>query len=242
MTRFLFSIAAALLLYCFSMSHTVHAKANSQDFRILFQSLCGSIPGYLSQVLGQIPFERATTSYLKKNGSSVGIYYRKKVYLGDSILPDNRALFGQMVEVNTVSHESWHAYYDQLMPRSEYKNLRQYWDRYYGRTGFLGFKNDAECFGDEAIAMYLGGLSGLYAALASAHSRGQLTPTKMRMYENAYRGKSVRGYCGGKTANREISRYEIQVALRAAGDFFPAPEILVKVLDLRFKPSFFHSL
>ena len=190
----------------------------------------GAAPAYLEPTILGVPVYRASSEFLRQYGSSVGIYFRRAIYLNEGLfLPDSLDT-DSPATLAILAHESWHAYYDQLMPQAQRTALERYWASYYG-----GSRDQAVCFGDEAAGNYIQGITTAYVYTANQYKKKHaLSPGVLRIYDSAYQAADLSGYCSGDdTAPRTISDYEKRVALGVSGGAFPPTSTLLVTLQQR---------
>lgn len=199
------------------------------------QDSYGAYPAFLNDTLRRVPFYGASPEFLAKYGSSVGIYLlsNRSVYLNRNVFLADSLDVDSPVNTAVITHEGWHAYFDTILPRAQRTQLENYWVSYYGRGG--ASRNNAICFGDEAIGNYFQDLTTLYVYAANHYKKNKtISAGMLKMYTASYEAKQVRGYCSGDDeAPYVISEFEKNVAHTAAGGLFPKPEELLTTLQTR---------
>jgi hypothetical protein len=201
---------------------------------------------FLSQVLEDVPIKHASSEYLTSYGSSLGIYYRDQIFLSSTIF-DRDGLLLDPTSLAVISHEAWHAYVDLILPRDRREALETLWVETYGAYPGVD-REKAICFGDETAGTYFQNLVSVYSFGAARFAKERkLNRRFLELYENAYKGSEIRGYCGGEAvsgqAPRTITAKEVEFLRREAGNAFPKPEELIEALKRRFplKPSVLKS-
>lgn len=189
---------------------------------------------FLVQTLENVPVYKATSAFLGKYGSSMGIYFRKTLYLNENLFDAKGVDVSSPVNFGVLIHEAWHAYYDQVLSSTNRTAIEKIWANHYGTAG-KGW-DDSVWIGDEAVGNYLQGLSSLYANVASRKKAGKkLGVTLLNLYKRDYAGQDVYGYDdNGDMAPLPISAKEVQFALKIMGTAFPDPAILEAELEKRF--------
>ncbi len=192
---------------------------------------------YLSQVLEDVPVQHASADYLTSYGSSLGIYYRDQIFLSSTIF-DRDGLLLDPTAFAVFSHEAWHAYVDLILPRERREALEALWVDTYGAYPGVN-REKAICFGDETAGTYFQNLVSIYSFGAARFAKERkLNRRFLELYENAYNGSKILGYCGGEPgtgqAPRTISKNEVEFLRREAGNAFPKPDELLEALKRRF--------
>ncbi len=190
---------------------------------------------YLNQVLQQVSIKRATPDFLQQNGSSIGIYFRRTIFLNQDLI-DAQGIQVDGAGFGIFLHEAWHAYFDLLMPQDRKSALESAWLRYYSTGGHS--HDDSLVIGDEAIGNYLQSLGTVYGFAVKRYQHdGLLKPSMMAVYKTNYDGKDVYGYnSDGVATLLPISGPEKEAILREAGGAFPAPANLLSALSQRIGP------
>ena len=124
---FLFSFSLAFSVSSFSSDLSPQMAQNTLN---QFKTLYGAAPLHLNKTLFDVPFYRATPEFLAKYGSSVGIYFRKAVYLHQEQFLTTGINVDSPSVSNVVTHEGWHAYYDQILSRSDRQKIENIWTSY----------------------------------------------------------------------------------------------------------------
>lgn len=197
---------------------------------------------FLSQVLEEVPVKHASSEYLTSFGSSLGIYYQDQIFLSSTIF-DRDGLHLDPTAFAVLTHEGWHAYVDLVLPRDRREALEALWVETYGDYPGVD-REKAICFGDETAGTYFQNLISVYSFGAARFAKDRKLNQKfMKLYEDAYRGSKILGYCGGEPGTgqspRTISVKEVEFLRREAGNVFPEPRELIQALNRRFpvKPS-----
>ncbi len=191
---------------------------------------------FFAQVLSRVPVMKASPEFLKRYGSSVGIYLRGRVYVNQRLFrPDGTINVESSSAVAALLHESWHAYYELLLPEAEKTALNEEFRSYYNPSG----KYPAEewmCFGDEAIGNYYGDLMVAYAYAVKRYLQAGTVPEGMlKVYRSSFEAKELRGYgTDDSPAPLPISAAERAAAQRLTAGAFPPPDRLIETLRARF--------
>lgn len=189
---------------------------------------------YLENVLVQLPVYRASSDFLGKYGSSMGIYFRKALYLNESIF-DSQGLSVDPIAFGVILHEGWHGYYDQLLSYADRVQLENIWSNYYSQMPGTN-RDRAIWIGDEAVGNYSQAIGSVYAHLAVRYREQKpISASLLRMYQSNYEGKDINGYdSDGTMSDLPISANEVSFYLRLTGATFPNSTQLPTVLAERF--------
>jgi hypothetical protein len=187
---------------------------------------------FLEQVLNQVPVKRATSEFLQQNGSTVGIYFRRTLFLHESMF-DAGGFNPDGIAFGLLLHEAWHAYFDLIMPQPQKRNLENQWQSHYRRAGHSS--SQAYVIGDEAIGSYAQLLASYYGFAVKRFTRDRaLNERFLGDYRKAFNGADAYGYDDdGTQANVPASPAERAALLAITGGAFPTTENLIQTLEQR---------
>ena len=191
---------------------------------------------FFAEVLHRVPVVKANPEFLLKYGSTVGIYVRGRVYVSQRLFrPDGTINVESSSAVGALLHESWHAYYELLLPEAEKAALNAEFLAYYNRAGTYPAE-EWICFGDEAIGNYYGDLMVAYAYAVKRYLQtGTVPEGALKVYRSSFEAKELRGYgTDDSPAPLPISAAERAAAQRIAAGAFPPPDNLIEALRKRF--------
>ena len=191
---------------------------------------------FFAQVLYSVPVLKAPSAFLAEHGSSVGIYYRGRVYVSEGLLrADGTIDVDSGTSLAIIIHESWHAYYELLMPEPQKTALTQEFRSYYNRSGSYP-EEEWICFGDESIGNYYADLVAAYAFVVRKFLQARTLPDgTLKLYTNSFHAEQLYGYgTDGSIAPFPISPHERSAARQIASGAFPPPEQLSEELERRF--------